>query len=126
MDPLLIIDEIKKELEGIIKESNLKYVGKIDDALKLYSADICKILFDYYPSASIMMHKFYKSCAILINNKAYNGEGLVSIYDYHLATMEEVNYIKKSLPHMSSCIFDELNKRIFKDDKEIILKVKKR
>lgn len=112
--PLDLIEKIKSDLSEVIYENNLGYLsGNIDDILKLYSADLVGILINFYPGATIMMHKFYRSCAILINGKVYNGVGEVEKSDYHIATEEEIGFIRKSFPEMSGFVLGKLSEKVY-------------
>ena len=81
MDVICLIENIKNKLEEVIKENDIKYLDDVDinDLLVLYSADLCNILLNFYPGATIMMNKSYKTCAILINGVLYNGYGICSL-----------------------------------------------
>lgn len=117
MDVICVIENIKNKLEEVIKENDIKYLDdiNINDLLVLYSADLCNILLNFYPGATIMMNKSYKTCAILINGVVYNGYGICSLKDYFMAKEEDIMFISKSFPKLSDGVLDELNKKIYSD-----------
>lgn len=124
VDPLQVINKIKEYLSEIIEENNLNFPGDIDNILRFYSMDFAKIMIDYYPGATIMMHKFYRSCAVMIGGKVYNETGLVSRLDYHIALEEEINYIKNTFPRLPEVVINNLNEKLKKqtDDISYVLK----
>lgn len=117
-NPLDLIEKIKSDLSEVIYENNLEYLDvNVDDILKFYSADLVGILINFYPGATIMMHKFYKNCAVLINGKVYNGAGEVEKSDYHIAVEEEIGFIRKSFPEMSDFVMGKLSEKVYDKEK---------
>ncbi len=118
-DPIIVIEDIKKALENVIESEDIKYLFNIDttELLTLYSSDFCSILLAFYPSATIMLNKNFKTCALMIRGKVYNAKGLVERKNYFIADDEEINFIKFSLPKLSDYVFDKLNCYLF-DEKE--------
>lgn len=112
-DPIEVIDKIKKSLEEVIDENNLDYLNNsIDDIFMYYSSDLVSLLLKYYPGSTVMMHKFFKSCAVMINGNVYNSYGICDRHDYHVAMTEEINYIKKSFPNMSDIAMNSLLEKL--------------
>ena len=114
MDPLELIQKIKECLSEVIEENNLSYLNhSIDDILGYYSSDLASILIKYYPGSTVMMHKFYRDCALMINGIVYNFNGICDRYDYHVAMEEEINYIRKSFPNMSDLAMNSLLEKLY-------------
>ena len=110
------ISDMKVEMENIIIENNMKSLGNnINDIFSVYCADFCKVLNQKYPGATIMMHKFYRNCGVMISGVVYTPCGIVNRYDYHVAENEEMNFIKKSFKHLPDEIMCDLITRLFKD-----------
>ena len=104
-NPVKVIEKIKNNMSEIIIENNLNYLDiNIDDLLILYSADLCSILLDYFPGATIMMTKNFKCCAIMIQGVIYNSKGIVDSKNYFIAGPEEINFIQKSFNQLSDSV----------------------
>ncbi len=116
-NPLVLIDKIKCSLSEVIYENDLKNLnGSIDDVLKVYSADLVGILINFYPGTTVMMHKFYRSCAALIGGKVYDESGEVDKSNYHIASDEEISFIQKSFPEMSDYVMEKLGEKIYSEE----------
>lgn len=119
------INDMKVEMENIIIKNNIKYLGNnIDDIFNVYCADFCRILSKKYPGSTVMMHKFYRNCGILIGGIVYTSYGIANRYDYHIAEKEEINFIIKSFKRLPDEITCDLASRLFKnlEDYQMILK----
>ena len=111
-DVLSAINNVKEALLNVIKENNIECEYSPEEILLYYSADFTDILLYFYPSATIMIDKFYKTSAILINGNIYNSYGLVDSYDYHIASKEELNYIRTYFPKISDDVINKLNLKL--------------
>ena len=112
-EPLGLINKIKIVLKDVMEENNINSKeADIDNILNMYSYNLVKILLQYFPGATIMMDKFYRNCAILINGKVYNAYGLIGNYDYHIASEEEIIYIKNFFPKMSEDVMEKLTLKL--------------
>lgn len=113
-NPMNKINEVKEIVEDIVLDKKMKnyYCDNIENLLKCYSADFCDIMLNYYPGASIMMDNNFRNCAILIRNNLYNASGLINRANYFLITEEELNYIRKGMPHLSDTLMDEVQNKI--------------
>lgn len=111
-DPIYIISQIKEAFSEVIDENNLNYGDDINNILKFYSMDFTRILNNYYPGGTIMMHKFYRNCALMIAGRVYNETGLDSRLDYHIALDEEINYINNTFPKIPENIFNKIIEKI--------------
>ena len=117
---ILTIDEINCILEDIILEDNISYLGgNTRDILSVYSSDFCNIMMLYYPDATVMIDNDLRKCGIMINNLIYDSYG-ISNKRYHVANKEEINYIRKGMPKLSSYvaskIYDHINSTSKKDN----------
>lgn len=117
---ILTIDEINCILEDIILEDSISYLGSnTRDILSVYSSDFCDIMMHYYPGATVMIDNDLRKCGIMINNLIYDSYG-ISNKRYHVANEEEINYIRKGMPKLSSYvaskIYDHLNSTNKKDN----------
>lgn len=117
---ILTIDEINCILEDIILEDNISYLGSnTRDILSVYSSDFCDIMMHYYPGATVMIDNDLRKCGIMINNLIYDSYG-ISNKRYHVANEEEINYIRKGMPKLSSFvaskIYDHINSTSKKDN----------
>lgn len=117
---ILTIDEINCILEDIILEDNISYLGSnTRDILSVYSSDFCDIMMHYYPGATVMIDNDLRKCGIMINNLIYDSYG-ISNKRYHVANEEEINYIRKGMPKLSSYvaskIYDHINSTNKKDN----------
>lgn len=117
---ILTIDEINCILEDIILEDNISYLGSnTRDILSVYSSDFCDIMMHYYPGATVMIDNDLRKCGIMINNLIYDSYG-ISNKRYHVANEEEINYIRKGMPKLSSYvaskIYDHINSTKKKDN----------
>lgn len=117
---ILTIDEINCILEDIILEDSISYLGSnTRDILSVYSSDFCDIMMHYYPGATVMIDKDLRKCGIMINNLIYDSYG-ISNKRYHVANEEEINYIRKGMPKLSSYvaskIYDHINSTNKKDN----------
>lgn len=105
---ILTIDEINSILEDIILENNISYLGSnTRDILSVYSSDFCDIMMHYYPGATVMIDNDLRKCGIMINGVVYDSYG-ISNKCYHVANEEEINYIRKGMPKLSSHIIAAL------------------
>lgn len=112
-DPMEIIEKVKNKMSNIIIENKIKYLDiNLDDLFNIYSADLCTILLNYFPGATIMMHKNYSSCAIMIQGIVYTSNGVVNKEDYFIAGQEELSIIKKSFNQLSEYIIELLYKEL--------------
>lgn len=112
-NPVLIIEKTKEILKNVIEEYDFKnYDASIDDLLRVYSADLCAILLEFYPGATVMIEKNFNSCALLINGCVYNEKGKVSAGSYLIANEEELNYIMLSFREISNFVFEETVNRL--------------
>lgn len=119
-DPIIVIESIKCALKDIIEKEDIKYLSNIDitDLLTLYSSDLCSLLLEFYPSATLMMNKNFKTCALMIRGKIYNAKGLIDGKNYFIAEKEEINFIKMSFPKLSDDVFDMLNDYLFDEEEK--------
>ena len=116
-NPINVIEKIKTKMSEVIIENDLKYLDfDIDDLFSVYSADFCNILLDYYPGATIMMHKNFKSCAVLIQGVVYTAKGISDPRYYFAAGSEEINFIQKSFRQLSDDIILLLKDKIKADN----------
>lgn len=110
---ILTIDEINCILEDIILENSISYLGNnTKDILSVYSSDFCDIMLSIYPSATIMIHKTYKKCAVLINGVLYGSYGIENLDSYSIANSEDINYIQKGFPKLSFNVLTKLYESI--------------
>ena len=122
--PIDIINSLKK----IIKEEILKNPSDVlaTEFLSIYSADLCSILFLYYPLSDILINKNYLECALLIDGKVYGARGVYDINDYKLANYEDINYIVKSFKHMSYYMLEKImnsfDSKINMEEKSYVLR----
>ena len=122
--PIDIINSLKK----IIKEEILKNPSDVlaTEFLSIYSADLCSILFLYYPLSDILINKNYLECALLIDGKVYGARGVCDINDYKLANYEDINYIVKSFKHMSYYMLEKImnsfDSKINMEEKSYVLR----
>ena len=122
--PIDIINSLKK----IIKEEILKNSSDVlaTEFLSIYSADLCSILFLYYPLSDILINKNYLECALLIDGKVYGARGVYDINDYKLANYEDINYIVKSFKHMSYYMLEKImnsfDSKINMEEKSYVLR----
>ena len=116
-EPLELINNIKEALKSIIKENNYKYLDDdITILLKLYSSDLCSILISFFPDATIMINKKCYCCALMINGKIYDSEGINSIDDFYAASSQDILFIKRSFPHLSEDIMDKLVEKVSNEE----------
>ena len=112
-DVILTIEEINCILDDIILENNIGYLGNdTRDILNAYSSDFCDIMLSIYPGATIMIHKTYKKCAVLINGVLYGSYGIENLDNYSIANSEDINYIQKGFPKLSFNVLTELYESI--------------
>lgn len=105
---ILTIDEINSILEDIILENNISYLGSnTRDILSVYSFDFCDIMIHYYPGATVMIDNDLRKCGVMINNLIYDSYG-ISNKRYHVANEEEINYMRKGMPKLSSYIVSKI------------------
>lgn len=111
--PIEKIEFIKEKMMEVISENNLGYLNaNLDDLFNVYSTDLCDILLNYFPGATIMMNKNFRCCAIMIQGTIYNSYGIVNSSDYFVAKKEEIEFIRKSLPQISDVVMNELNEKL--------------
>lgn len=116
---ILTIDEINSILEDIILENNISYLGSnTRDILSVYGFDFCDIMMHYYPGATVMIDNDLRKCGIMINNLIYDSYG-ISNKRYHVANEEEINYIRKGMPKLSSYVASKIYECIKGSDKKI-------
>lgn len=113
-----MIEEIKKAFYQVITQDKTCFLeeDEITDLLTYYSSDFCLMLLKYYPGATIMMHKNFRSCALMITGRVYTARGLADERHYFIADKEALNFIKMGLPKLSDEIFKCFSKNLFKDD----------
>lgn len=113
-----VIQGIKKGLNEVNEEGDLGYLKDDPETLlNLYSADFCSILLSYFPGATVMMNKSYRSCALLINGNIYTASGIYeNVSNYFVAGQEELNYISKSFSQMSEDVFEKLINKLFSQE----------
>ena len=115
---ILTIDEINCILEDIILEDNISYLGSnTRDILSVYSSDFCDIMMHYYPGATVMIDNDLRKCGIMINNLIYDSYG-ISNKRYHVANEEEINYIRKGMPKLSSYVASKIHDHINSTNKK--------
>lgn len=105
---------MKVSLHDVIEENDLNYLKEDPEILlNLYSADFCSILLSYFPGATIMMNKSYRSCALLINGNIYTASGIMKdVNDYFVAGEENIDFIKKSFNQMSDEVLKKFVERL--------------
>ena len=106
MNPLEIINKINEIFQIVIENKYLK--GEASCVFEFYSADFCDLLLRFFPSATVMIDKTYRKCALLINGVLYNSKGVITISDYKIANEEEQNYIRLGLSKLSEDIYNEV------------------
>ena len=117
---------IKVALEDVILENNLKcYKGDVNDILRVYSPDFCDIMLSFYPGSSIMLNNKFNHTAILIRNNLYDESGLINRANYFLVGEEELNYIRKSMPHLSDLVLNEISSKLNSNSLEYVLRKNK-
>ena len=120
------INDIKVSLEDVILENNLKcYKGDVNDILRVYSPDFCDIMLSFYPGSSIMLNNKFNHTAILIRNNLYDESGLINRANYFLVGEEELNYIRKSMPHLSDLVLNEISSKFNNNSLEYVLRKNK-
>ncbi|MCI5732578.1 MAG: hypothetical protein MR296_00850 [Tenericutes bacterium] len=120
------INDIKVALEDVILENNLKcYKGDVNDILRVYSPDFCDIMLSFYPGSSIMLNNKFNHTAILIRNNLYDESGLINRANYFLVGEEELNYIRKSMPHLSDLVLNEISSKFNNNSLEYVLRKNK-
>lgn len=113
-EPIEIIKLIKEKMSEVIIENNYKYLnGNIDNLFIVYSADLCGILLNYYPDATIMMNKNYRVCGIMIEGVIYTSNGIADEKDYIIAGPQEIGFIQKGFNQLSDCVLIKLNEKIY-------------
>lgn len=113
-EPIEIIKLIKEKMTEVIIENDYKYLnGNIDNLFIVYSADLCGILLNYYPDATIMMNKNYRVCGIMIEGVIYTSNGIADEKDYIIARHQEIGFIQKSFNHLSDCVLVKLNEKLY-------------
>lgn len=126
-DPIYVIEDIKKALCELIVNEEIKYLKDISatDIFRLYSADFCTILLNYFPGATVMMNKNFRECAIMIQGVIYNSKGVCDSRYYFAAGSEEIKFIKMSFPKLSDDVFDKLNNNLFNEEKPLSYHLRK-
>lgn len=126
-DPIYVIEEVKKALSELIINEDIKYLKDISpsDLFRLYSADLCTILLNYFPGATVMMNKNFRECALMIQGVIYNSKGTCDPRYYFAAGNEEINFIKMSFPKLSDDVFDKLNNYLFSEEKTLSYHLRK-
>ncbi len=120
------INDIKVALEDVILENNLKcYKGDINDILRVYSPDFCDMMLSFYPGSSVMLNNKFNHTAILIRNNLYDESGLINKNNYFLVGEEELNYIRKCMPHLSDLVLSEMSNKLNNNSLEYVLQKNK-
>lgn len=112
--PLAIIEKTKVYLKEAIEEKELEYLDcDLTFLLRLYSADLCGILLDHFPGATIMINKNRCGCATMIQGKVYNASGIVDKDNYIVANAQDILYIKRSLPQLPTEVMNSLVDKLY-------------
>ncbi len=119
-NPLVVIEKIKNAMDKLSKED--EFLSKLNadskTLLNLYSADFVGIMLKYYPGATVMMHRNYHKCAIMIASKVYDSNGITKKGDYHIAEEYEMDYIRKTFNMLSYKILLKLLKELLLEENE--------
>lgn len=109
-----VIEKIKKSMEDIIIDNNLKYLGDNTTNIFLaYSADFSAILSSFFPGSTIMIDKNYRNCAVLINGTIYDSTGIRNdVNNFHVASSEEIGFIQKSFYQLSDEVMGKLMEKL--------------
>ncbi len=127
-NPIEVIEKINDCINDVLLEENITYLGeKSEDILNIYSADFCGLMLKFFPGATIMMHKNFRKCAILIRGVVYDSYGICDRRNYFIANQEEINFIQKSFKQISNDLLWRLTEKIFdeKDDMDIVYSLRK-
>ena len=121
-NPLDVINKIQISLDDVITENNIKYLGgNVNQLLQYYCADLCSMMLEFYPGATIMMNKNFRTCAVMIQGNVYNIRGLVDRSNYFIAGEEEVGFIRKSFPQLPDAIMEKLIEKVFIEQPDVSL-----
>lgn len=112
-NPIDVINEIKRVLSEVIEENNLEYLNfNIEDLFIIYSINLCDILLNYYPGATIVLKKDYNICGVLIQGCVYTSKGIENINDFSIADSEEINFIKKNFNKLSDYVMSLMKEKL--------------
>lgn len=118
-NPIHFIEKIKCSLEEVLIDEEINYLGEnAGDILNVYSADFCEIMLKRYPGATIMMHKSFRKCGIMIQGVIYDSYGIDGSKNYFVAGTEDVNFIQKSFKQLSDDVIGKLTSKVFGDEKD--------
>lgn len=125
--PIEIIENVKNKMSEVINENDLKSIDvDMDDLFIVYSADLCSILLNYFPGATVMMNKNYRSCATMIQGVIYTSKGITSPSDFFVAGEQEIGFIQKSFNQLSDYELTLLNNKLYSgEEKGISYKLRK-
>ncbi|HIU40464.1 MAG TPA: hypothetical protein IAB68_04110 [Candidatus Aphodocola excrementigallinarum] len=98
MDIIDVINIINETYENIYKEfnSSFMYSSAQITFTNGYCYDFFCMLKRFYPNASLMMKNDKMHCAALIDDNLYDATGIRDdLFDFHLATGTDMEYIYK-------------------------------
>lgn len=117
--PIEIIENVKNKMSEVVNENNLKHLDvDMGDLFIAYSADLCSILLNRFPGSTIMMHKGYKSCGIMIQGVIYTSRGITDPNDFFVAGQQEIGFIQKSFNQLSDYELTLLNDKLYGNEEK--------